>query len=252
MQVQSISFKNNSFLQKISNTNRTYSRSSSEVSSQKQTNDNKKTIAIISFIAFATIGLAAVLKKKKVPKILSDKKEEIIPKYLYHMTSEDNYRKIMQDGILKKSNIDDLVYFSDIKNLINDSQKYNLENMLKWYSGLHPQANAPRFSNQKIVFIKVPVDSVGLDNITFRSVNVINYADDKIERQAVTKDNLSRWKDYPLEFLYEQNVPTSKTSLVNTVDIGSLNEENIVKNFLEKMFKNSSEEELISKHFNNN
>lgn len=217
--------------------------------------DKNKTLKIAASVFGGLLAIAALLNIKNISKVFIKENKSIFPKYLYHMTSEDNYNKIIQSRLLKRSEIDDSVYLFDVKNLISSSQQNKLSSMIKWYAGTHPQNNAPRFSNRNVVILKIAVDDLSNNNLSLRSIGRINYADDDIiPRQPINelKKNLNHFKElqnFPLEYLYSENIPTSKITLLNKVDVGLINENEIVPQFFRKMFLNTSEEEIINSKF---
>lgn len=144
----------------------------------------------------------------------------IPPKYLYHMTSYENYLSIKNDGIIHKSNpiFGDGVFLFEMNNVKNTFPKTALNRILDWYS-LGP--------SKKVALLKIPVD-----NDKSSALLKWRYLDMPETSSKIKNTDWKTLEDYsepntkhifsPLEFIYTEEIPTSKIDSVRIVDINSL------------------------------
>lgn len=120
-----------------------------------------------------------------------------IPKYLYHMTTKQNYRAIMKDGFLRTHN-DRLcgqgVFIFDIKNYFEKWKDVFSEQRGKNFTELLLDQVSKR--RNKIVMLRIPTDKLDIDKLAIRSQNRLHkycYTDivrKEIEPEATVLANL--------------------------------------------------------------
>lgn len=286
MKIQQISFKNNNFQteQKTSSAKSsavTPSSDTFELSNKK--NNTKKYI-------FAGIGIASIIiaiaKHKQIGKFIDNifnktrnvqqaplennvinninnqintllGNGETVPKYLYHMTSKENYASMLQDGVIKKSLIENGVFLTDFKSFALKYPIDDLKGMVKWYGGLYPGAAQFGSASNTVVVLKIPTESLQKDltmvrKIRLQSNGAMNNSISLEWAKAhdINVDDYKILEKYPLEFLYNSEIPVSNIQIVNEVQLNNLNEGNFAEQFLISMFKNKEEEQVLGIRFN--
>lgn len=147
-----------------------------------------------------------------------------VPRYLYHLTSKDNYKSILKDGFLK-TNLDDTkldgVFMFDILNFVKrwcNSGAFieGLDNKVSIAKGLFFYIV---MKNPNIVLLKIPTKNLDLKNLRCRALVFNNKISEKHSNYgdlATNRKHYSR-KKFPIEYIYEKNI------LINNIQkIGEL------------------------------
>lgn len=190
--------------------------------------DKKRNIVLgLGLLSVATIMALTLLLKGKKP-----------PKYLYHITTIDNYKSMLRDGVVNKSDsrMGDGVFFSSISDLKN---KYgqNLNSMLAWYSGKFTRGLAPKNPSGKVVVLKIPVKG-NESKIKWRPISLNQFLPESFD--WIDLKSFGEWKHRakhkkPLEYLYTENIPIGNMTKVAEVDLKDCDNSNIVKTFWENI-----------------
>ena len=123
-----------------------------------------------------------------------------IPRFIYHITSKNNYNKLLIDGTLRMS--EDLfcgegVFTSELDNIFKNSAR-----AWKGKSLLGEIVKFTNKDNDSIVMLKIPTSSLDMDKLYVRSHNIMGkfcYSDEV--HNAVAKlyyqcKSLGQWKNY--------------------------------------------------------
>ncbi len=157
------------------------------------------------------------------------------PKFLYHMTSLENYNSMLAEGKIRKSMFGDGVFFSDINDLRTKYSKPQIEGMINWYGGKRVGEGGP-VSLGDIVLLKLPVTPEEESMLCWRR---IRFAGDKAEEgdgvwnafADFNSEELKKIHNYPLEFLYKGEVPLNKVQRAAQININEIAGDNMVNEF---------------------
>lgn len=166
-------------------------------------------------------------------------KEIVRPKYLYHMTTLENFNSMIKDGKVKKSMYGDGVFLSNIEDLKNKYKSKAFEGMLDWYGGKCAGQGGP-ISKGTIVLLKLPLTPENEKMISWRR---IRFAGDKAEKTDgiwnsfadFESENLKKIHNYPLEYLYGAEIPISNLQKAAEINTNELSAGNKVKDFWQKI-----------------
>lgn len=123
-----------------------------------------------------------------------------IPRFIYHITSGNNYNKILADRTLRMS--EDLfcgkgIFASELDNIFKNSAR-----AWEGKSLLNEIVQFTNKNNDNIVILKIPTSSIDMDKLYVRSHNILGkfcYSDEV--HNAVAKlyykcQSLGQWKNY--------------------------------------------------------
>lgn len=123
-----------------------------------------------------------------------------IPRFVYHITSRNNYNKLLADGTLRMSK--DLfcgegVFASELNNIFKNSARA--------WKGRSLLDEIVKFTNKdssNIVILKIPTSSIDMDKLYVRSHNIVGkfcYSDEvynEVAKLYYKCKTLGQWKDY--------------------------------------------------------
>ena len=113
------------------------------------------------------------------PTNITDETKNNLPEYLYHFTSEENYKAIMESGEMQatysdtflKKNGNKAIFLVDSDNLLNhwdslkDGTRHSyLIRLLKF---------CDKNRNGNVVMLKIPTSKLNIDNLSFRNQNYV-------------------------------------------------------------------------------
>lgn len=140
--------------------------------------DDGKTInSIISFDKEGNVKSKEIINETSTE--ITDEAKENLPEYIYHFTSEENYKSMLESGEIKASysdrylrdNGNKAIFLVDSDNLLNhwDSLKNEtrgsyLVRLLKF---------CDKSQSGKIVMLKIPTSKLDINNILFRNQNYV-------------------------------------------------------------------------------
>lgn len=302
MLVQKITFKNSANKPQQNKNPVQYSvktQSDRVESINKKENTQKYILIGISLAALAI----ALIKHKAIAKIFSStsnknlnsetnsitnnsslnnikENKSIIPEYFYHMTSRENYDSMLKEGYIKKSSTGEGIFLSDLESLAHKYPVEDLEGMVKWYAGVYPDQNAPKYPSNTVVLLRIPTKNLKNELTSVRRIKLVsqgkaNYkiSSEWINAEKVPSDKLKGLEENAKEYLYGDTLPVSDIQLINSVKMPKEFIENslpkkpeIVDNklilpkrrqsfipgFFIKMFKEAYDNEkiIIAKRFN--
>jgi hypothetical protein len=286
MQIQKISFKNNviNSQQNENSVQSSVKMQPDKFESSTKKEDTKKYILIGAGVA--AFALAAT-KYKSIAKLFSSssnretsaatnnsslnnikENKSIIPEYLYHMTSKENYESMLKDGHIRKSSMADGIYLSDIKSLITKYPIEDMEGMVKWYAGHSPLKGSPKSPSNTVVLLRIPTKDLKNKLTSVRRIQLMSQgeANDKISQEWLNAEKVptDKFEDFDKnakEYLYGDTLPIKNIELINSVKIPKeLIEERkskrpiktFIYDFLKEMFKEGLDNEkvLIGQRFN--
>jgi len=170
-----------------------------------------------------------------------------IPRYLYHMTSFENFQKIIESGFINPSSYHKQVYMLELDSFSkywSSADRNNLCNyILEFQKG----------RNSGLVMLRIP--TTNLSNIKIRPRNRINNKNISFdERMNAIQGNIdakctSLYKQLKsdLEFMYNNEIPINQVELVGIYNTASesIRDKNICKTIFEKIFKGQPEEQFL-------
>lgn len=177
-------------------------------------------------------------KSSRLSKITQKTQQEEIPEYIYHITSKDNYIKIMKSGKINVSNWEASsdnglagVYMVDKHNFLN---AWNQTTDLTKITGMgEADSNLGKLLLSWIIMgskshelhaIKIPTSSLDKSKLRFRPysdvVNSLVAANPDMEmiKKGLTLEKLSEYqrKSVPIEYVYTDSIPSDMIQSVNT------------------------------------
>ncbi len=164
--------------------------------------------------------------------------EEIKPKFLYHMTSKENYESICADGILKKSVFGDGVFLSDKYTIKNKYDDNTLMRMIYWYGGYMPNYGGPVSQSHKVVILKFPVNQAEENLFKWRPIKLVDMdnsqlSDEWLNFTDIGKEELMSSWQRPVEFIYKNEIPSDKLKKIAEIDLSQLPRRNFISKFKE-------------------
>ena len=113
------------------------------------------------------------------PANITDETKNNLPEYLYHFTSEENYKSIIKNGEMKatysdkflKSNGNKAIFLVDSDNLLN--QWDSLKNKTRYSYLTRLLKFCDKSQNGKVMMLKIPTSKLNIDNLSFRNQNYV-------------------------------------------------------------------------------
>ena len=197
-----------------------------------------------------------------------------VKRYLYHLTSEENYKKILESGKLHISNNDRQldyggVFMTDLANLTkrwraSGDWDINPDNPDGVYLSLALLFQAVK-NGHKIVCLRVPTKNLNHDLLKIRSQNKLakceitqeNRYAEHVKKGAPAKDSsLYKKRKEAIEYIYQEDIPLDKTELVGEIDISHISidtalswskhqQKDEVKAVLRRIFSGQPEQKAI-------
>ena len=153
-----------------------------------------------------------------------------IPRYLYHLTTKENYNSMLKDGYIKAfhdvdptTNLNGVFLFD----MINFVKKWSstgvvadfLKNPLLLSNALLLNA---AFKNPEIVLLKIPTKNFPLEKLRCRVQNSQNKVplEHTINGDAATNRKHFTRKKLALEYIFKGNIPINKASKIGEINTG--------------------------------
>ncbi len=164
--------------------------------------------------------------------------EEIKPKFLYHMTSMENYESICADGFVKKSVLGDGVFLSDKFTIKNKYDDNTLMRMINWYGGYMQNFGGPASQSHKVVILKFPVNQSEENLFKWRPIKLVGadnnqLSDEWLNFADIGKEELMSSWQRPVEFLYKNQIPADKLEKIAEIDLSQLPKQDFISSFKE-------------------
>ncbi len=186
-----------------------------------------------------------------------------LPRYLYHITTENNYQQILKDGYIKGHHDLDSsshlsgVFLFDLKNFSKRWATMGIDlgdKLLTFAKGLVMQASK---DDSNLVVLKIPTRT-----LSQRKLKCRNQLTDS-ETHSIYGDFATNQKHYtrkkkPIEYINEGNIPIQNVTKIGEANVGvnlhkameNLSEDIFdkidVKKILQNLFKNTPEEKSIN------
>ena len=187
-----------------------------------------------------------------------------IKRYLYHFTSEENYQKILESGVLKTSKDGcyrslDGVFMVDIENFLKRWGRSK-----DWrYSDLRAELfyHAAKDSN-KIVVLRIPTKNLNQRILRIRSQNRLMKSRGKEVNSLchASKRNLYDQRKEAVEYIYQDSIPINGIEKIGEADfdiflrrwsslifLPKTEQTNFAINICKQLFKNQSEIQAINR-----
>lgn len=190
-----------------------------------------------------------------------------IKRYLYHMTSEENYKKMLEDGRIRTS--EDFhfeskgIFMTELENLAKHWRTS------KEWDELIPENKDGVFlslgllkqvskNSKNVVCLRIPTGYMDHNSLKIRSQNKLcNRHLEKFKAHVVqgapAKDaNLYKQRKEAIEYIYQQDIPMDQVELVGMAEVPQLSEESfitwsagkqkdVIKTFFLNLFKGQPE-----------
>lgn len=190
-----------------------------------------------------------------------------VKRYLYHMTSEENYKKMLEDGRIRTSEDFHLdsegIFMTELENLAKrwrTAKEWNEimpENKDGVYLSLGLLKQVSKDS-KNIVCLRIPTKYMNHNALKIRSQNKLVNPEKEAFRSHITygapaKDaNLYKQRKEAIEYIYEHDIPMNQVELVGKAEVPQISEESfltwsagkqkdVVKNFFLNLFKDQPE-----------
>ena len=186
-----------------------------------------------------------------------------LPRYLYHITTENNYQQMLKDGYIKGHHDLDLnthlsgVFLFDLKNFSKRWTTMGIDwgdKLFTFAKGLIMQASK---DDSNLVVLKIPTKTLSQNKLKCRN----QFSDCELHNTygdfATNQKHYTR-KKKPIEYINEENIPIQNVTKIGEANVGfNLHKamenlsENIfdkidVKKILQNLFKNTPEEKSIN------
>lgn len=175
-----------------------------------------------------------------------------IPRFLYHVTSKENYNSILKNGMIKTSYdccpVSDLngVFMFDMKNFSKrwantwiDIAKYHV-NLGKALMTKNIMGSAEFSKSKEIVLLKIPTKKMDINKLKIRpqdrgmldasNIGLLN-GDSAIYQSIYTR------RKNPIEYIYEENIDVSKIQKIGETTLKYDSHEDCLKTVAEKPFE---------------
>lgn len=186
-----------------------------------------------------------------------------IKRYLYHMTSEENYKRMLEDGLIRTSKDFHLdsegIFMTELENLAKrwrTSKEWNFimpENRDGIFLSMALIEQVAKDS-KRVVCLRIPTRYMNHNALKIRSQNKLVNPGKEAFRSHIThgapaKDaNLYKQRKEAIEYIYEHDIPMNQVELVGKAEVPQINEESfitwsagkqkdVVKNFFLNLFK---------------
>ena len=192
-----------------------------------------------------------------------------VKRYLYHMTSEENYKKMLETGKITTTSDMQLdyqgVFMTELENLAKkwrNSKEWDFipENKDGMFLSLALLKQTSKDSG-KIVCLRIPTKNLDHDMLKIRSQNRLGLAEkdssgriiEHITKGAPAKDaNLYKQRKEAIEYIYQDDIPMDNVELVGMTEIPEITmdnlavwskaeQRNVVLDALKKLFQGQPE-----------
>lgn len=186
-----------------------------------------------------------------------------LPRYLYHITTENNYQQMLKDGYIKgHHDLDSSTHLSgvflfDLKNFSKRWTTMGIEWMGKLFTfarGLIMQASK---DDSNLVVLKISTKTLSQNKLKCRNQLTDSKTHNTYGDFATNQKHYTRKKN-AIEYINEGNIPIQNVTKIGEANVGfNLHKamenlsENIfdkidVKKILQNLFKNTPEEKSIN------
>lgn len=167
-----------------------------------------------------------------------------VKRYLYHLTTEENYHQMLETGRIRTSGDDNRldypgIFMTELENLAKHwrtSKEWNSvipENKDGVFLSLALLEQASK-SSGKIVCLRIPTKYLDHDMLKIRSQNKLCLSEEldtgsiveHVRTGAPAKDaNLYKQRKEAIEYIYQDEIPMDKVELVGMTDVPKINYE---------------------------
>lgn len=185
-----------------------------------------------------------------------------IPRYLYHLTSKDNYASMLKDGFIKtnrdsfpETNISGIFMFEMANFIKRWVHSFIFFNDIKTDISLAKSLFAKvAISNPNLVLLKIPTRKLNKDNFLCRVQSRENPESHQNNGDVATNQKHYTRKRLPIEYIYTDTIPIDTAMKISEtkIEIPADEIENITAwedmNFLEifgKLLKGQPEEKAV-------
>lgn len=197
-----------------------------------------------------------------------------IPRFLYHLTTEENYQSMLKDGIVEaRRSLFDSISGVSMLELSNFFKRWKV---LKGFNEEHLGEKllsqvTQKAAKSKIIALKIPTGSIDKSKLIIRSQNILfsasreEYWDDMakyLEAPDKAKDymkhickgdssknsKLYKQRKNAIEYIYPQDIDIAKVEKIGEADI-NLDDKLPLKEILSKLFKSKLEKLAFEKVF---
>lgn len=186
-----------------------------------------------------------------------------LPRYLYHITTENNYQQMLKDGYIKGHHDLDLnthlsgVFLFDLKNFSKRWTTMGIdwgEKLFTFAKGLIMQASK---DDSNLVVLKISTKTLSQNKLKCRNQLTDSKTHNTYGDFATNQKHYTRKKN-AIEYINEGNIPIQNVTKIGEANVGfNLHKamenlsENIfdkidVKKILQNLFKNTPEEKSIN------
>lgn len=186
-----------------------------------------------------------------------------LPRYLYHITTENNYQQMLKDGYIKGHHDLDLnthlsgVFLFDLKNFSKRWTTMGIDwgdKLFTFAKGLIMQASK---DDSNLVVLKIPTKTLSQNKLKCRNQLTDSKTHNTYGDFATNQKHYTRKKN-AIEYINEGNIPIQNVTKIGEANVGfNLHKamenlsENIfdkidVKKILQNLFKNTPEEKSIN------
>ncbi len=186
-----------------------------------------------------------------------------VPRYLYHLTTKNNYQQMLKDGYIKGYHDEDIrtnlsgIFMLDLRNFTKRWMTTGIdcgEQLLTFAKCLIMQASK---DDSNIVALKIPTKTLNMSKLKCRSQISKNNIHITNGDFATNQKHYTRRKE-PIEYICETDIPIKNATKIGEADTGfnlkkaleELSEDYSKrideKKILKTLFKNTPEEKCIN------
>lgn len=187
---------------------------------------------------------SAEISKSKLAEPAAHYGKHKVKRYLYHLTTEENYHQMLETGRIRTSGDDNRldypgIFMTELENLAKHwrtSKEWNSvipENKDGVFLSLALLEQASK-SSGKIVCLRIPTKYLDHDMLKIRSQNKLCLSEEldtgsiveHVRTGAPAKDaNLYKQRKEAIEYIYQDDIPMDKVELVGMTDVPKINYE---------------------------
>lgn len=186
-----------------------------------------------------------------------------VPRYLYHLTTKNNYQQMLKDGYIKGYHDEDIrtnlsgIFMLDLRNFTKRWMTTGIdcgEQLLTFAKCLIMQASK---DGSNIVALKIPTKTLNMNKLKCRSQISENNIHITNGDFATNQKHYTRRKE-PIEYICETDIPIKNATKIGETDTGFNLEKALEelsedyskrideKKILKTLFKNTPEEKCIN------
>lgn len=186
-----------------------------------------------------------------------------LPRYLYHITTENNYQQMLKDGYIKgHHDLDSSTHLSgvflfDLKNFSKRWITMGIDwgnKLFTFAKGLIMQASK---DDSNLVVLKIPTKTLSQNKLKCRNQLTDSKTHNTYGDFATNQKHYTRKKN-AIEYINEGDIPIQNVTKIGEANVGfnlhkameNLSENSLdkldVKKILQRLFKNTPEEKCIN------